>query len=58
VSEHGERPQPRPHPRPRPRKDEPVLPEQPRDETDAAWGDAPGERDEQWYRRERPPHHD
>ncbi len=28
-----------------------------RDETDVGWGDAPGERDDDWYRRERPPHH-
>jgi hypothetical protein len=22
------------------------------------WGDEPGERDDEWYRRERPPHHE
>jgi hypothetical protein len=38
--------------------DEPVLPETTRDEREVGWGDEPGERDEQWYRRERPPHHE
>jgi len=28
-----------------------------RDETDVGWGDPPGRRDDDWYRRERPPHH-
>jgi hypothetical protein len=28
-----------------------------RDETDVGWGDAPGRRDDEWYLRERPPHH-
>jgi hypothetical protein len=36
---------------------EPVLPEQTRDDRDLGWGDEPGERDAEWYRRERPPHH-
>jgi hypothetical protein len=40
------------------RDDEPpVLPDVSRDDTDAAWGDASSERDDDWYRRERPPHH-
>jgi hypothetical protein len=38
--------------------DEPVLPDTTRDERDIGWGDAPGGRDDEWYRRERPPHHD
>lgn len=38
--------------------DEPVLPEISRDERDVGWGDEPGERDDEWYRRERPPHHE
>jgi hypothetical protein len=38
--------------------DEPVLPETTRDERDVGWGDEPGERDDDWYRRERPPHHE
>jgi hypothetical protein len=38
--------------------DEPVLPEPARDERDIGWGDAPSERDDEWYRRERPPHHE
>lgn len=37
--------------------DRPVLPEQTRDEADVGWGDEPRERDEDWYRSERPPHH-
>jgi hypothetical protein len=49
------------HPSTRPgqgaRDDEPVLPEQTRDERGVGWGDEPGERDAEWYRRERPPHH-
>lgn len=39
--------------------DEPVLPETTRDESDVGWGDPhDGRRDEEWYRRERPPHHE
>jgi hypothetical protein len=37
--------------------DAPVLPRLPRDEQDVGWGDEPAERDDEWYRRERPPHH-
>ena len=40
------------------REDEPVLPSVSRDETDEGWGDEAGHRDEDWYRRERPPHHE
>jgi hypothetical protein len=35
----------------------PVLPKSPRDD-EVGWGDEPSERDDEWYRRERPPHHD
>lgn len=40
--------------------DEPVLPDVPADERDVGWGDDPesGRRDDDWYRRERPPHHE
>ena len=41
--------------------DEPVLPKVSTDERDDGWGDGgPGERgrDDQWYRDERPPHHE
>lgn len=38
--------------------DEPVLPEVSRDETDLGWGDEARTRDADWYRRERPPHHE
>jgi hypothetical protein len=46
-----------PHPR---RNDEPVLPDVTEDERDVGWGDDPdsGRRDDEWYRRERPPHHE
>ncbi len=49
--------------RPGPTDDEPVLPSVTRDELDEGWGDergrdGGGERDEDWYRRERPPHHE
>jgi len=37
--------------------EDPVLPQVSRDELDVGWGDEPGERDDDWYRRERPPHH-
>lgn len=38
---------------------EPVLPEVSTDERGEGWGDdADGRRDEQWYRCERPPHHE
>jgi hypothetical protein len=42
----------------RPHDDEPVLPDVTRDERELGWGDEPGERDAEWYRRERPPHHE
>jgi hypothetical protein len=38
--------------------DDPVLPDVTRDEQDIGWGDEPGGRDDEWYRRERPPHHE
>jgi len=38
--------------------DGPVLPRVTRDEQDVGWGDEPAERDAEWYRRERPPHHE
>lgn len=55
----GEGPPPRGERRPGPaRDDEPVLPDRPERERDEAWGDSSGRRDEDWYRRERPPHHE
>jgi hypothetical protein len=39
-------------------EDEPVLPDTTSDEREVGWGDEPGERDDEWYRRERPPHHE
>jgi hypothetical protein len=39
------------------RREDPVLPDVPPDETDERWGDEPRERSDEWYRRERPPHH-
>ena len=43
----------------RPDRDErPVLPEITEDERALGWGDERNERDEEWYRRERPPHHE
>lgn len=44
--------------KPTPHDDEPVLPDTTQDERDVGWGDEPGERDDDWYRRERPPHHE
>jgi hypothetical protein len=43
-----------------PDSDEPVPPDVTSDERDEGWGEHPhdGRRDEQWYRRERPPHHE
>lgn len=38
--------------------EKPVLPDTTRDEQSVGWGDEPGERDDEWYRRERPPHHE
>ena len=40
------------------RDDEPVLPQASRDERDEGWGDGPAQRDDAWYERERPPHHE
>jgi hypothetical protein len=56
----NERDENRSQPRPRTTRDEhdPVLPDVTRDETDQGWGDEPAERSDEWYRRERPPHHD
>jgi hypothetical protein len=53
-------------PRPRagqqqpPRDQEPVLPDRADEDRDEAWGERPGSshRDDDWYRRERPPHHE
>ncbi len=39
-------------------RERPVLPDVSRDETDVGWGDEPGQRDAEWYHRERPPHHE
>ncbi|HEU5267792.1 MAG TPA: hypothetical protein VFU35_13875 [Jatrophihabitans sp.] len=42
----------------------PTLPDRAQDDLDIGWGDGPSEpgrvsdRDEAWYRRERPPHHE
>ena len=52
------RPEPTARPTARPERDEPVLPDVTRDERDVGWGDEPGERSDDWYRRERPPHHE
>jgi hypothetical protein len=40
--------------------DAPVLPDMTADERSVGWGDDPEEqeRDGEWYRRERPPHHE
>ena len=38
--------------------EEPVLPDVSSDDRDVGWGDEPAERDDEWYRRERPPHHE
>jgi len=37
-----------------------TLPDRSRDEHDVGWGERPGrdDRDDDWYLRERPPHHD
>ncbi len=43
---------------PRADGDEPVLPGVSSDERDVGWGDEAAGRDEDWYRRERPPHHE
>ena len=49
---------------PRRDDDKPVLPDITDDERPVGWGDElddgrdDGRRDEQWYRRERPPHHE
>jgi hypothetical protein len=55
--------QPSPRPRRRratddPAAERPVLPAASRDELDIGWGDDESRRDEEWYRRERPPHHE
>jgi hypothetical protein len=40
--------------------DEPVLPAVASEDRDEGWGDEhdAGRRDDDWYRRERPPHHE
>lgn len=37
--------------------DRPTIPDTAAEDSDAAWGDGPSARDDDWYRRERPPHH-
>ncbi|HEY2272137.1 MAG TPA: hypothetical protein VGH30_05150 [Jatrophihabitantaceae bacterium] len=51
---------PRQRPPRRRRDDDPVLPDRTSDERDVGWGEDPesGGRDDEWYRRERPPHHE
>jgi hypothetical protein len=41
-----------------PKDEAPVLPRVSGDERDLGWGDDDGRRDADWYRRERPPHHE
>ncbi|MBV9593902.1 MAG: hypothetical protein JO147_08945 [Actinobacteria bacterium] len=36
----------------------PVLPSVTRDEQNVGWGERDDERDDDWYLRERPPHHE
>lgn len=47
-------------PQPEPQQDgsAPVLPDITEDERDVGWGDEQPERDDEWYLRERPPHHE
>ena len=64
MTRDGDDPAPRPK-RPRhARRDDggpddgPVLPDVTRDETEAGWGEESARRDDDWYRQERPPHHE
>lgn len=41
----------------RPPREEPERREVSRDETELGWGDGPSARGDEWYKRERPPHH-
>jgi len=41
-----------------PPRERPTLPDVTQDELDVGWGDEPSRRDDDWYRRERPPHHE
>ncbi|HEY2042504.1 MAG TPA: hypothetical protein VGH11_07485 [Jatrophihabitans sp.] len=45
-----------PHPRRR-YSAGPVLPQSSKDDSDLGWGDEPSRRTDDWYERERPPHH-
>jgi hypothetical protein len=58
AGDEDDNPQPSRKGAPTPERDDPVLPDVSRDELDIGWGDEPGERDDEWYRRERPPHHE
>lgn len=40
------------------RDDAPTLPSVSRDDSDEGWGDDTTRRDDEWYWRERPPHHE
>jgi hypothetical protein len=44
--------------RPKPPADEPELPEVTRDERRVGWGEDDAQRSDEWYLRERPPHHE
>jgi hypothetical protein len=50
----------RPDPKETEETDEPSLAQISRDERDEGWGDEPPDtrRDDEWYLRERPPHHE
>jgi len=39
------------------RDDGPVIPDRASSDSDAAWGDGGGERTDDWYESQRPPHH-
>jgi hypothetical protein len=39
-------------------QESPVLPDRAAEDREEAWGDRRGDRDDEWYRRERPPHHE
>jgi len=58
AGEHGTEAQ-QPTRKPRGRNDDPVLPRVAECERDEAWGDRSrsAERDAEWYREQRPPHH-
>lgn len=50
-------PDPAPERPARPADREPVIPDRAKEDRDVGWGELPRDERDDWYERERPPHH-